>query len=162
MIVFICSAFTILVCFISICLLRRQKGVLCFFVVLFLAFIVLLFPALYRMYYFWKKPPQVKTIYYAPENREASGKVIYEISDAFRRDYRHLSLDISSKDDELMGCFIDYYLFNGEKYSFRLKSSSPFYRFVVPSNHIKTIKRIEISEIENISKIDMWNTFANP
>lgn len=61
-----------------------------------------------------------------------------------------------------MGCSVDYYLANGEKISSSFRESSSFYRFTIPSDHIKTIQRIEISELENISSITLWNTYINP
>ena len=61
-----------------------------------------------------------------------------------------------------MGCSIEYVFANGEKISSSFKESSSFYRFTIPSDHIKTIQRIEISEIENISCIVLWNTYINP
>ena len=61
-----------------------------------------------------------------------------------------------------MGCSVDYYLANGEKVSSLFRETSSLYRFTIPSDHIKTIRRVEISELENISSITMWNTFINP
>ena len=61
-----------------------------------------------------------------------------------------------------MGCLVDYYLANDEKFSASFKETSSLYRFTIPSDHIKTIQRIEISELENVSCITMWNTFINP
>ena len=61
-----------------------------------------------------------------------------------------------------MGCSVDYYLANGETISSSFRESSSFYRLTIPSEHIKTIRRIEISEPENVSRIELWNTYINP
>ena len=61
-----------------------------------------------------------------------------------------------------MGCSVDCYLANGETFPSSFKETSSFYRFTIPSEHIKTIRRIEISEIENVSRITLWNTYINP
>ena len=61
-----------------------------------------------------------------------------------------------------MGCSVDCYLANGETFSSSFRESSSSYRFTIPSEHIKTIRRIGISKIENISCITMWNTYIYP
>ena len=132
--------------------------------VLFLALLlgVVLGPAVYILYQRQTHPPQIETIYQATADGEAQERIVYEIPDTFRRDYRHLDLDIEAQDSGTMRCSIEYVLANGEKVSSSFRDSSSFYRFAIPSEYIKTIQRIEISEIENISCITMWNTFINP
>ena len=132
--------------------------------VLFLALLlgVVLGPGVYLLYQRQSHPPQIETIYQATADGEAQERIVYEIPDTFRRDYRHLDLDIEAQDSGTMRCSIEYVLANGEKVSSSFRDSSSFYRFAIPSDHIKTIQRIEISELENISCITMWNTFINP
>ena len=132
--------------------------------VLFLALLlgVVLGPGVYLLYQRQSHPPQIKTIYRATADGETQERIVYEIPDTFRRDYRHLDLDIEAQDSGTMRCLIEYVLANGEKVSSSFRDSSSFYRFAIPSDHIKTIQRIEISELENISCITMWNTFINP
>ena len=132
--------------------------------VLFLALLlgVVLGPGVYLLYQRQSHPPQIETIYQATADGEAPERIVYEIPDTFRRDYRHLDLDIEAQDSGTMGCSIEYVLANGEKISSSFKETSSVYRFTILSDHIKTIQRIEISEIENISCITMWNTFINP
>ena len=135
-----------------------------FLIVLFLvlALGVVFGPAVYILYQRQTYQPQIETLYQAMADGEAPEKIVYEIPDTFRRDYRHLDLDIEAQDSGTMGCSVDYYLANGEKISSSFRESSSFYRFTIPSDHIKTIKRIEISELENISSITLWNTFIYP
>ena len=132
--------------------------------VLFLALLlgVVLGPGVYLLYQRQSHPPQIETIYQATADGEAPERIVYEIPDTFRRDYRHLDLDIEAQDSGTMGCSIEYVLANGEKISSSFKETSSVYRFTILSDHIKTIQRIEISELENISSITMWNTFINP
>ena len=132
--------------------------------VLFLALLlgVVLGPAVYILYQRQTHPPQIETIYQATADGEAQERIVYEIPDTFRRDYRHLDLDIEAQDSGTMRCSIEYVLANGEKISSSFKETSSVYRFAIPSEYIKTIQRIEISEIENISCITMWNTYINP
>lgn len=132
-------------------------------VVLFLVFAlgVVLGPAVYILYQRQTHQPQIETLYRAADG-EAPEKIVYEIPETFRRDYRHLDLDIEAQDSGTMGCSVKYVLANGEKISSSFRESSSFYRFTIPSDHIKTIKRIEISELENISSITLWNTYINP
>ena len=132
-------------------------------IVLFLALllVVLFGPGVCTLYKHQTHPPQVETIYQATD-REVPDKIVYEIPDTFRRDYLHLDLDIEAQDSGTMGCSVDYCLANDETFSSSFKETSSFYRFTIPSDHIKTIRRIEISELENISRITMWNTFINP
>ena len=133
-------------------------------IVLFVALllVVLFGPALCTLYKIENHPPQIETIYQATADGEAPEKIVYEIPDTFRRDYLHLNLDIEAQDSGTMGCSVDYYLANGERISSSFMESSSFHRFTIPSDHIKTIQRIEISELENISCITMWNTYINP
>ena len=132
--------------------------------VLFLALLlgVVLGPAVYILYQRQTHPPQIETIYQATADGEAQERIVYEIPDTLRRDYRHLDLDIEAQDSGTMRCSIEYVLANGEKISSSFKETSSVYRFAIPSEYIKTIQRIEISEIENISCITMWNTYINP
>ena len=141
-----------------------KKRNVSFLIVLFLALllVVLFGPAVCTLYKIETHPPQIETIYQATADGEAPEKIVYEIPGTFRREYRHLNLDIEAQDSETMSCSVDYYLANGEKISSSFRESSSFYRFTIPSEHIKTIQRIELSELENISRIELWNTFINP
>ncbi len=142
--------------------MKKRNAVL--LIVLFLALVlgVVLGPGDYILYQRQTHQPQIETIYQATADGEAPEKVVYEIPGTFRRDYRHLDLEIEAQDPGTMGCSVDYYLANGEKASSSFRESSSFYRFTIPSDHIKTIQRIEISELENISSITLWNTYINP
>ena len=133
-------------------------------IVLFLALllVVLFGPGVCTLYKLQAHPPQIETIYQAEANQDPPGKIIYETPETFRRDYRHLDLDIEAQDPGTMGCSVEYRLANGETFSSSFKETSSFYRFTIPSEHIKTIRRIEISEIENISRITLWNTYIYP
>jgi len=128
---------------------------------LFLALLlaVLFGPGVCTLYKLETHQPQFETIYRATAEQEPPEKNVYEIPETFRRDYKHLDLNIHSGDSGIMGCSIEYYLANGEKFSFSVRESSSFYRFRIPYEHIKTIQRIEISEIENIADIVLWNTY---
>ena len=141
----------------------KKRNVFLLIVLFFALLLVVLFgPALCTLYKIETHPPQIETIYQATADGEAPEKIVYEIPDTFRRDYLHLDLDIEAQDSETMSCSVDYYLANGEKISSSFKEPSSVYRFTIPSEHIKTIQRIEISEIENISRIELWNTYINP
>ena len=133
-------------------------------IVLFLALVlgVVLGPGVYILYQRQTHQPQIETIYQATADGEAPEKIVYEITETFRRDYRHLDLDIEAQDSGTMGCSVECVLANGETFSSSFRQTSSFYRFSIPSEHIKTILRIEISEIEYISSIAMWNTYINP
>ena len=133
-------------------------------IVLFLALVlgVVLGPGVYILYQHQTHQPQIETIYQATADGEAPEKIVYEMPDTFRRDYRHLDLEIEAQDSRTMGCSVDYYLANGETFSSSFRESSSFYRFTIPSDHIKTIQRIEITELENVSCITMWNTYIYP
>ena len=133
-------------------------------IVLFLALVlgVVLGPGVYILYQRQTHQPQIETIYQATADGEAPEKIVYEITETFRRDYRHLDLDIEAQDSGTMGCSVECVLANGKTFSSSFKESSSFYRFTIPTEHIKTIRRIEISEIENISSITMWNTYIYP
>ena len=133
-------------------------------IVLFLALllVVLFGPGVCTLYKLQTHPPQIETIYQATADRDPPERIVYEIPDTFRRDYRHLDLDIEAQDSGTMGCSVDCYLANGETFSSSFRESSSSYRFTIPSEHIKTIRRIEISKIENISCITMWNTYIYP
>ena len=133
-------------------------------VVLFLALVlgVVLGPGVYILYQRQTHQPQIETLYQATADGEAPERIVYEIPETFRRDYRHLNLDIKAQDSGTMGCSIECVLANGKTFSSSFKETSSFYRFTIPSDHIKTIQRIEISEIENISCIVLWNTYINP
>ena len=135
-----------------------------FLIVLFLvlALGVVLGPAVYILYQRQTHQPQIETIYQATADGEVPETIVYEIPGTFRRDYRHLDLDIEAQDSGTMGCSVEYVLANGEKISSSFRESSSFYRFTILSDHIKTIRRIEISELENVSCITMWNTYINP
>lgn len=130
-------------------------------IILFLALLLVVSfgPAVCTLYKLETHPPQIETIYQATADQAPPEKVVYEIPDSFRRDYKHMDLDIASRESGIMGCSIEYYLANGEKFSFSFRNSSSFYRFRIPYEHIKTIRRIEISEIENIADIVLWNTY---
>jgi len=132
------------------------------FLALALVLGVVLGPGVYILYQRQTHQPQIETLYQATADEEASEKIVYEIPDTFRRDYRHLDLDIEAQDSGTMGCSIEYVLANGKKIPSSFRESSSFYRFTIPSDHIKTIRRIEISELENISCIVLRNTFINP
>ena len=142
--------------------MKKRKSFLLIVLFLILFAVVLFGPAVCTLYKIETHPPQIETIYQATADGEAPEKVVYEIPGTFRRDYRHLDLEIEAQDSRTMGCLVDYYLANGEKVSSSFRESSSFYRFTIPSDHIKTIKRIEISELENISSITLWNTFIYP
>lgn len=139
-----------------------RKAFLFVFLALALVLVVLFGPGVCTLYKIETHPPQIETIYQATTDGEAPEKIVYEIPETFRRDYRHLDLDIEAQDSGTMGCSVDYYLASGEKVSSSFKETSSIYRFTIPSEHIKTIRRIEISELENVSCITMWNTFINP
>ena len=132
-------------------------------VVLFLVLllVVVLGPGVYILYQRQNHQPQIETLYQSTD-RDAPERIVYEIPDTFRRDYRHLDLDIKAQDSGTMGCSVDCYLANGETFSSSFKETSSFYRFTISSDHIKSIQRIEISELENITRIELWNTFINP
>ena len=132
------------------------------FLALALVLGVVLGPGVYILYQRQTHQPQIETLYQATADEEASEKIVYEIPDTFRRDYRHLDLDIEAQDSGTMGCSIEYVLANGEKISSSFRETSTFYRYYIPNDHIKTVQRIEISELENISRIELWNTFIEP
>ena len=141
----------------------KKRNVSLLIVLFFALLLVVLFgPAVCTLYKIETHPPQIETIYQATADGEAPEKIVYEIPDTFRRDYRHLDLDIEAQDSGTMGCSIEYVLANGKKIPSSFRESSSFYRFTIPSDHIKTIRRIEISELENISCIVLRNTFINP
>lgn len=140
----------------------NRKAFLLIFLLLALVLGVVLGPGVYILYQRQTHQPQIETLYQATADGEAPEKIVYEIRETFRRDYRHLDLDIEAQDSGTMGCSVEYVLANGEKISSSFKEPSSFYRFTIPSEHIKTIRRIEISEIENISSITMWNTYIYP
>ena len=141
----------------------KKRNAISLIVLIFALLLVVVFgPAVCTLYKIETHPPQIETIYQATADGEAPEKIVYEMPDTFRRDYRHLDLDIEAQDSGTMGCSVDYYLANGEKASSSFRESSSFYRFTIPSEHIKTIQRIEISELENISCITMWNSFISP
>ena len=139
----------------------NRKAFLLIFLLFALVLGVVFGPAVYILYQRQTHQPQIETLYQATD-REPPERIVYEIPDTFRRDYRHLNLDIKAQDSGTMGCSIEYVLANGERFSISFRESSSFYRFTIPSDHIKTIQRIEISELENISRIELWNTFINP
>ena len=141
--------------------MKKRNAVLLIILALALVLGVVFGPAVYILYQRQTHPPQIETLYQAA-GREAPEKIVYEIPGTFRRDYRHLNLDIAAQDSGTMGCSIEYVLANGEKISSSFKETSSFYRFTIPSDHIKTIRQIEISELENISRIELWNTYINP
>ena len=141
----------------------KKRNVFLLIVLFFALLLVVLFgPALCTLYKIETHPPQIETIYQATADGEAPEKIVYEIPGTFRRDYLHLDLEIEAQDSGTMGCSVEYVLANGEKFSSSFKESSSFHRFIIPSDHIKTIRRIEISELENISRIELWNTFIEP
>ena len=141
----------------------KKRNAFLLIVLFLILFLVIVFgPGVCTLYKRQTHPPQIETLYQATADGEVPEKVVYEIPDTFRRDYRHLDLDIEAQDPGTMGCSVDYYLANGETFSSSFREPSSFYRFTIPSEHIKTIQRIEISKIENISCITMWNTFINP
>ena len=142
--------------------MKKRNAILPIFLFLILLLVILFGPGVYILYQRKTHQPQIETLYQATADRDAPEKIVYEIHDTFRRDYRHLDLDIDAQDSGTMGCSIEYVFANGEKISSSFKESSSFYRFTIPSDHIKTIQRIEISEIENISCIVLWNTYINP
>ena len=142
--------------------MKKRNAVLLIVLFLILLLVVLFSPGVYILYQRQTHPPQIETLYQAAADGEPPERIVYEIPDTFRRDYRHLDLDIEAQEPDLMGCSIEYVLANGEKISSSFRESSSFYRFTIPYDHIKTIRRIEISELENISRIELWNTFINP
>ena len=142
--------------------MKKRNAFLLVLLFLVLALGVVLGPAVYILYQRQTHPPQIETLYQATADGEVPEKIVYEIPETFRRDYLHLDLDIEAQDSGTMGCSIEYVLANGEKISSSFRESSSFYRFTIPSEHIKTIQRIELSELENISRIELWNTFINP
>ena len=140
----------------------NRKAFLLIFLLLALVLGVVFGPAVYILYQRQTHQPQIETLYQATADEEASEKIVYEIPDTLRRDYQHLYLSISSQEPGTMGCSIEYVLANGEKFSSSFRESSSFYRFTIPYDHIRTIRRIEISEPENVSRIELWNTYVNP
>ena len=142
--------------------MKKRNAFLLIVLALALLLSVVLGPGVYILYQRQIHQPQIETLYQAMAGREAPEKIVYEIPETFRRDYRHLYLCIESRGTGTMGCSVDYFLANGEKISSSFKEPSSFHRFTIPSVHIKTIQRIELSELENISRIELWNTFINP
>ena len=142
--------------------MKKRNAVLLIILALALLLSVVLGPAVYILYQRQTHQPQIETIYQATADGEAPEKIVYEITETFRRDYRHLYLCIEAQEPGLMGCSIEYVLANGEKVSSSFKETSSFYRFTIPYDHIKTIRRIELSELDNISRIELWNTFIEP
>ncbi len=61
-------------------------------------------PAVCTLYKIETHPPQIETIYQATAGRETPEKIVYEIPDTLRRDYRHLNLDINAQDSGTRGC----------------------------------------------------------
>ena len=141
--------------------MKKRNAVLLSILALALVLGVVFGPAVYILYQRQTHQPQIETLYQAADG-EPPEKIVYEIPDTFRRDYRHLDLDIAAQKPGTMGCSIEYVLANGEKFSSSFKETSSFYRFTIPSDHIKTIRRIELSKLENVSRIELWNTFINP
>ena len=142
--------------------MKKRNAVLLIILALALVLGVVFGPAVYILYQRQTHQPQIETLYQATADREPPERIVYEIPESFRRDYRHLDLDIKAQDSGTMGCSVEYYLANGEKVSSSFKETSSFYRFTIPSDHIKTIRWIEISELENVSSIELWNTYINP
>ena len=141
--------------------MKKRNAVLLIILALALVLVVLLGPGVCTLYKIETHPPQIETLYPAAD-REPPERIVYEIPESFRRDYRHLYLCIEAQEPGLMGCSIEYVLANGEKISYSFKETSSFYRLTIPNDHIKTVQRIEISELENISRIELWNTFIEP
>ena len=141
--------------------MKKRNAVLLIILALALVLGVVFGPAVYILYQRQTHQPQIETLYQVAD-RELPEKIVYEIPESFRRDYRHLYLCIEAQEPGLMGCSIEYVLANGEKISSSFKESSSFNRYFIPYDHIKTIRQIEISELENISSITMWNTYINP
>ena len=142
--------------------MKKRNAFLLIVLALALLLGVVLGPGVYILYQRQIHQPQIETLYQATADQDAPEKIVYEIPETFRRDYRHLYLDIEAQDSGTMGCSVEYYLVNGEKIFSSFRESSSFYRFTIPSDHIKTIRRIEISELENVSCITMWNTYIYP
>ena len=142
--------------------MKKRNAFLLVLLFLVLALGVVLGPAVYILYQRQTHPPQIETLYQATADGEVPEKIVYEIPETFRRDYLHLDLDIEAQDSGTMGCSVECVLANGETFSSSFKESSSFYRFTIPTEHIKTVQRIEISELENISRIELWNTYVNP
>ena len=141
----------------------KKRNVFLPIILFFVLLLVVLFgPGICTLYKLQTHQSQIETLYQATADQDAPEKVVYEIPETFRRDYRHLDLDIEAQEPGTMGCSVDYYLANGEKISSSFIETSSFHRFTIPSDHIKTIRRIEISELENISCITMWNTYIYP
>ena len=141
--------------------MKKRNAVLLIILALALLLSVVLGPAVYILYQRQTHQPQIETLYQAVD-RESPEKIVYEIPESFRRDYRHLYLCIEAQEPGLMGCSIEYVLANGEKISSSFKESSSFNRYFIPYDHIKTVRRIELSELDNISRIELWNTFIEP
>ena len=141
--------------------MKKRNAVLLIVLSLVLLLVVVFGPAVCTLYKIETHPPQIETIYQATD-QDPPETIVYEIPGTFRRDYLHLNLDIEAQDSGTMGCSVDYYLANGETISSSFRESSSFYRLTILSDHIKTIRRIEISELENVSCIVLWNTFINP
>jgi len=141
--------------------MKKRNAVLLIILALALLLSVVLGPAVYILYQRQTHQPQIETLYQAVD-RESPEKIVYEIPESFRRDYRHLYLCIEAQEPGTMGCSIEYVLANGEKISSSFKESSSFNRYFIPYDHIKTVRRIELSELDNISRIELWNTFIEP
>ena len=142
--------------------MKKRNAFLLIVLALALLLSVVLGPGVCILYQRQTHRPQIETLYQATAGQETPEKIVYEIPETFRRDYLHLDLDIEAQDSGTMGCSVDYYLANGEKISSSFREPSSFHRFTIPSGHIKTIQRIELSELENISRIELWNTYINP
>ena len=142
--------------------MKKRNAVLLIVLFLALLLVVVLGPGVCTLYKRQTHQPQIETLYQATADGEAPETIVYEIPDTFRRDYRHLDLEIEAKDPGTMGCSVECVLANGKTFSSSFKEPSSFHRFTIPSDHIKTIQRIELSELENISRIELWNTFINP
>ena len=142
--------------------MKKRNAVLLIILALALVLGVVLGPGVYILYQRQTHQPQIETLYQATADRESPEKIVHEIPESFRRDYRHLYLCIEAQEPDLMGCSIEYVFANGEKISSSFRETSTFYRYYIPNDHIKTVQRIEISELENISRIELWNTYVNP
>jgi hypothetical protein len=126
-----------------------------------LALVVVLGPGVLILYQRQTHQPQIETLYQAA-NQDVPERIVYEMPDTLRRDYHHLYLSMESREPGTMGCSVEYVLADGEKVSSSFRETSSFYRFAIPSDHIKTVRRIELSELENVSRIELWNTFIEP
>ena len=87
--------------------MKKRNAFLLILLFLALLLVVLFGPGVCTLYKLKTHQPQFETIYRVTAEQEPPEKIVYEIPDTFRRDYRHLDLDICGaprKLDRLTRC----------------------------------------------------------